>query len=33
MKKCAKYDRMDRTLVQVLAQIEERVRFFTLLCH
>ncbi|KAI0245414.1 hypothetical protein BJV78DRAFT_1287910 [Lactifluus subvellereus] len=24
VKKCAKYDRMDRTLVQVLAQIEER---------
>ena len=28
-KKCAEYDRMDRTLAQVLAQIEERVRFFT----
>lgn len=27
-KKCAEYDRMDRTLGQVLAQIEERVRFY-----
>ena len=27
-KKCAEYDRMDRTLGQVLAQIEERVCFF-----
>jgi nucleoprotein TPR len=27
-KKCAEYDRMDRTLAQVLAQIEERVGLF-----
>jgi nucleoprotein TPR len=27
-KKCAEYDRMDRTLAQVLAQIEERVCYY-----
>jgi nucleoprotein TPR len=32
-KKCAEYDRMDRTLAQVLAQIEERVGFFIIATH
>ena len=32
-KKCAEYDRMDRTVVQVLAQIKEQVSYLIIATH